>query len=438
MMNNASNGLPKERKLKDTLIIDRWGFLIAVVVGAAAILAGKWVELPQWQVTSCAIATMLLYAVILGMSPRFSLREDQAGDNLYYLGLLLTLVSLGWALHAFDESGGAGQIVQSFGMALATTGVGLALRVVFNQMRQNLVQIEKESRMQLAQAASALRAELDQVVVSMNDFRRVTQQATAESFLELKDVVDSAVKKCADGLVATSEDIAKRLATAFEGLEQQARRFEESASTMVGSLEAYTQAMGRISGATQAVDTDVAALAKAATTAERGLHALIKRTTEIQAAQAALREAAAASQQVLVTQKEVATNLKSTVEGLGAQLTTAASAWQAVVGGAREQIAAEHAKTFSILDQQIEVLQQEQGKALQNLTATLAATVEALKEHQTNMAIELEKSRGYTLKVHNALAEMTDELASRLAPATVRKATAENASQGSVHLTLLD
>lgn len=71
MFVHAGRGLPRDRELANLMIVDRWGFVITVVVGAFGILAGKSMDLPQWQVTAFAVATILLYA-LFWRSPRGS------------------------------------------------------------------------------------------------------------------------------------------------------------------------------------------------------------------------------------------------------------------------------------------------------------------------------------------------------------------------------
>src|SRR5205823_5195428 len=112
-------------------------------------------------VTSIPVAIMLLYALCVKFLPFFRLREDQAGDNLYYMGFLFTLTSLGVSLYQFRADGPAEEIVQNFGVAVGSTIAGVALRVLFNQMRLDPVDVEQSARLELAEAARRVRKELD-------------------------------------------------------------------------------------------------------------------------------------------------------------------------------------------------------------------------------------------------------------------------------------
>src|SRR3546814_17959688 len=72
------------------------------------------------------------------------------------------------------------QIIANFGLALATTIAGLALRILFTQMREDPVEIEREARRDLAEATSRLKAELDTSVIELSSFRRATAPSLAE------------------------------------------------------------------------------------------------------------------------------------------------------------------------------------------------------------------------------------------------------------------
>lgn len=372
MFVRAGGGLPRDRELANLMIVDRWGFVITVAVGAFGILAGKSMALPQWQVTAFAVTTILLYALVLAISPRFSLREDQAGDNLYYVGLLLTLTSLGWALYAFDESGGARQIVQSFGMALATTVVGLALRVWFNQMRQNLVQIEKESRIELAEAAGALRAELIQTVVSMSDFRRLIQQAIAEAFVDMEGLVKASVEGLAKDLGKTGEDVGERLAAAFGRLEQHALRFEGAAARMAQSVDAHAGTLERVSQTSAAAGAALSGLANGIGAADREVSALAGRMTALADAEERLAKALLATEQRVAAQTETADRLRSAVDVLDAQVRAAATRWEATMGAAVCRFADAESRVPSPFTQAV-------SRALRALKRTLKAMAKRLR-----------------------------------------------------------
>lgn len=180
----ASGAVAYVDRLRD--FIDKWLFFVFFVLGATAIVALKIAEFAQWQVTTAPVALMFLYALYTYFSPGFRLREDRIADNLYYLGFLYTLTSLAYSLYLFSQDqGGTTAIIANFGIALVTTIVGLALRVLFSQLREDPLEFEREARHDLSEAVHHLKTELDQSVLEFNSFRRALQQGLQEGFDEM-------------------------------------------------------------------------------------------------------------------------------------------------------------------------------------------------------------------------------------------------------------
>lgn len=180
----ASGAIIHLDRLRD--YADKWLFFIFFLAGAGAIWFMKEAEFPQWQVTAAPVCLMLLYALYASLSPGFRLREDRAADNLYYLGFLYTLTSLAYSLYLFSQDqGGTTAIISNFGIALMTTIVGLALRVLFSQLREDPLEFEREARHDLSEAVQHLKTELDQSALEFSSFRRALQQTLQEGMDEM-------------------------------------------------------------------------------------------------------------------------------------------------------------------------------------------------------------------------------------------------------------
>jgi chromosome segregation ATPase len=405
---------PLETASREAMWIDRWGFLTCFLIGATWILVTKFVGFPQLLITAVTIGIMVFYAVIIWKAPRMSLREDQAGDNLYYLGLLLTLISLGYALFVFDVTAGTQQIVQSFGLALATTIAGLALRVWFNQMRQNIIQVEKEVRFALTEAANRLRAELDQTVVALNDFSRTTVQSTADGIAEIRERIETALEKSAETLTSSHSDVSDRLKTAFERLEGHSDKFQKSAADMASSVEEHTVALQNISSGATVLDKNIDALVKASTTAEHGLNALIKRTQEMQAAHTTLQSALTTGNELLEKQSDVTAELQRVVETLGAQLASAAGKWEQEVDSALQGVTQKNEQGFSLFTRELERLQERQVQALRGLSEATEDIGQTLRNHRDTLRSELSDARAYSTQIQSSLAEVADAIVAKL------------------------
>jgi len=215
-------------------------FFVVFVCGTATVVWMKSRDFNQIAVTAVPVALILLYAAIVTLVPYFRIREDQAGDNCYYLGFLFTLVSLSLALGTFVSSRGGEQIVEDFGIALASTITGLVLRVMFNQMRQDPVEIEREARLELAAAAQRLRSELDQAALEINAFRRATQQAIADGFEEFSVKTRNTLDHTLARYEEATQTWTERIRRTFEAVYDNSHRLAELSDKVVNELEVVT------------------------------------------------------------------------------------------------------------------------------------------------------------------------------------------------------
>ena len=179
-------------------------FFGVVVLGAGYIVFSKLNGFSALQVTLVPVLIMIAYASALGLARLFRLRDDQSGDNLYYMGFLFTLTSLAVSLYQFSSDGSAEQIVQNFGIAIGSTIAGITLRIFFNQMRRDPVEVEHTARLELANASRRVRRELDSTVIEFGSFRRATQQSITDAVGE----IDGLLKEAKDRIVGQLQDFA--------------------------------------------------------------------------------------------------------------------------------------------------------------------------------------------------------------------------------------
>lgn len=172
--------LPRRRFFDD--MPDKGVFVLAATAGFAMIFLMKLWDYNPHHVAAMAVIFMLIYGIAVMRIPAVTMRPDRLGDNFYYLGFIYTLASLSSALSRL--SGGAdlsNEVLGSFGIALVTTIVGIAGRVVFVQFRGNLDDIEERSRVELAAAASELRAHLSASVREFEVFHTALLQTLRET-----------------------------------------------------------------------------------------------------------------------------------------------------------------------------------------------------------------------------------------------------------------
>ncbi len=243
-------------------------FLFFVVVGCAYIVMAKLADIDPFYVTFVPVGIMLGYALLIYSARALRLRDDQSGDNLYYMGFLYTLTSLGVSLYQFTASRAAEEIVQNFGIAIGSTITGIGLRVIFNQMRRDPVEVERIMRLELAEAARRVRRELDTTVVEFGYHRRSAQQAAADSFRHVTEKFDEVVGKFLDSL----KEITAKLTEPIEAASRRSEVVIAEAGTNIGaSLAASTQ---RLEGETEKLSTQVGAIATALEAVVSKLHSM--------------------------------------------------------------------------------------------------------------------------------------------------------------------
>jgi DNA-binding FrmR family transcriptional regulator len=185
-MLSAQSSIPETIRIETTNRVDHWIFMFAVLLGGGAIISLKssFIHIPDVDMLGILVPVIVmgLYACAVTLVPRTRLRLDQAGDNLYYLGFTYTLCSLAITLYRFQATEGAADyIVSNFGIALATTIVGVVFRVWLHQMRDDPLELEREVRSELTEAVSRLRAEIDHAIREFNHFNRTLQQSAQEA-----------------------------------------------------------------------------------------------------------------------------------------------------------------------------------------------------------------------------------------------------------------
>ena len=162
-------------------IADKSLFLIFVFSGAAFIVLCKLLRTPVYYIYIVPVCLMVIYAIFCYRSPYFKLRLDKAGDNLYYIGFLYTLSSLGVSLYqAATNENNQEAIISNFGIALITTFCGVAGRVFFTQLRDTPYEVEQETVSSLNETARKLKGELYATLTDFNIFRTAIIQSTIE------------------------------------------------------------------------------------------------------------------------------------------------------------------------------------------------------------------------------------------------------------------
>ncbi len=160
-------------------------FAAVTIGGMIFIWSAKLAAWSTFVVTAVPLVLMAIYFLASISLAGFRLHNEQAGDNLYYMGFLFTLSSLGVSLYLFAGETSIETIVRNFGIAVTSTIAGVTLRILFNQMRRDPIDIERSARHELAEMTRRVRTELDTSSREFSNYRRVSNQMLTEGFEEI-------------------------------------------------------------------------------------------------------------------------------------------------------------------------------------------------------------------------------------------------------------
>ncbi len=180
-------------------------FALTTLLGVIYIVAAKLLGFHPALVTMFPVLLMSVYALVVIFARRLRLRDDQTGDNFYYMGFIFTLTSLAISLYQFGRGGHVDEIVSNFGIAVSSTIAGIAFRIFFNQVRRDPVEVEQASRLDLADASRKVRRELDVILQELAHFRRTNQQMLDEGYSEIR----TKLTETADAMLAEIDRFSK-------------------------------------------------------------------------------------------------------------------------------------------------------------------------------------------------------------------------------------
>lgn len=328
-------------------------FIVIAISGAVLIWFLKSIDASPAFTVSVPVSLIVLYCSLAWKSEFFYIREDQIGDNAYYLGFLFTLSSLAYALWRFqmDQGSDPTDIIGSFGVALWSTIIGIALRVFFSQMRQDSQDIDKEAREKIAQAANLLAQDLYQATHTFNSYTKALQQSVSEAYLSAQEVSQKTINslenlnKKIESTEAPSGIINRKIDAIFSDLENVTGKLSKLANQQSNSINNVLGASEKLVSGIDSVNSQI--------------HSMKDNTNVIQ-----------------MSVKNVQ-QVSDVLEGLK--------------------------RSVSNISESVDAFNVQQLQALQNIT-----------KHAEAMDKQLERSRKYTEETHSSLASMTKTLWEKL------------------------
>ncbi|MCY3965071.1 MAG: hypothetical protein OXG83_08535 [Acidobacteria bacterium] len=219
-------------------------FLAFFLGGGVLILLMKSLTASPLLAVVLPVVLMGSYACLLVEWPDLRPRYDFAGDNFYYLGFLYTLISLAISLYQFNTEGATSAIITNFGLALTSTILGLAGRILLNQPRDE-EEAEARAREDLARANRRLRAEMEYSIDEFQQFRAEARRVFEQ--------LDQGVTGAGAALERQLEHLESGAAR-FGALRQRVGEVDEAAAAAVRDIQAQRE---RFVSESQAVSDSV-------------------------------------------------------------------------------------------------------------------------------------------------------------------------------------
>jgi len=423
--------LPRLKMFSD--MPDRGLFVIFIAIGFVLIVGVKtyiWrmgiAEHRTLEITVLTAILMIAYGVLAYRVPDVRMRPDRLGDNFYYMGFIFTLASMSAALVQLQSGDEVGALISSFGIALASTILGIAGRVFFVQMRTEVEDIEERVRQDLLAAANELKGQLGAATRDLDSFRTGIQQAIHERFEET-------ATSFSEVLSAQIERLREAVERTILATQEAFREHEAAAARLVSVGISVTEASNRLATRLDAVsvpsdvlDRQLAVVAdrvgSVVTNFEQAAEAERGRYIELSEGAAQLRRVVTQIATQLAKLQEVSRGLGEAVEPaqkLNDRVTTTSKSLESVRGavvGLVQSIGEVQAAAGSMADaatahgQALTAASRIQGEA-----ATAAAR--DADAARVSVQEDLAASRAAVVEVQKALTEMVQAITVGLGPA---------------------
>ena len=202
-----------------------------------------------------AVGIIIAYVVFITISKKRTVYSlDRASDNAYYLGLMFTLTSLSYSLGKltflgnFDDGSVVEDLLPDFGIALASTIVGIGGRIYLQEHRQSdPVDAEMQARHELGMAVRVMRAKVGLVISDLNRLSNQTNHSLTELRSSIAKTLEADAVQHSTSLQSATEGIGK-LTDQLRGQTEDVSKFT------IQTAENFDLILERISGQLQGVE----------------------------------------------------------------------------------------------------------------------------------------------------------------------------------------
>jgi hypothetical protein len=401
--------------------VARVPFIAMAIVGITILLTLKWYGFNAVNVSLAAVGLLLTYAAMVYWVPHLRIREDQLGDNCYYLGFLFTLTSLGYALWQFSLSSDATEIIANFGIALASTIAGIMLRVFINQVRKDVLETERDARIALTETIVNMRVQLDEATIAMRAFCKRAEQIT-------EDTIRNAASRSDEALASNTSKVGETTTTVLEHIDEAFSEFAENSKQLnqisSGTVKALKTLLTRIEKIDSPSDAIVRKLEPVIGVAERAANSLRER---MQADELSIEKVASRFSELNERMEGAGEWIEAAGSGL-AKVSEASMRATTAASNAAEQLAglaqtteravreqerlAKEARESS--ERSFDALMESHNQVMRAMEQNLAAVSGALKTHAEAMTEEIARAHRMSTNTGTALADLADTVAARV------------------------
>lgn len=311
----------------------RWYFIAATCIGSAGIILGlptRSAPLVSAVLTiGVPLAAMALYLVAAYHHDPLNFSTHQFADSVYYIGFLLTLISMIVSLFALAtplsgelELGG---VVSRFGVALATTVVGLMIRIYLTNFRITIDDSVGRTEAALSKAGANLRKHLEDTSRELISQQKLINTTLATALAE----TGTAIAAASDAYKEAAGNSTKIFEDAASSAEKTIRESTEVASGLI------SDSAGSVSAALDQAQALLSKSAEVLGRSSRGLQSAFERTTRdteanldraTRAAGAALATAAEAGSEAQLRMTNRTNSLSEALDQITSQATNASTA----------------------------------------------------------------------------------------------------------------
>jgi len=189
------------------------------------------------------------YSVFIFNKGKNVLNLDQLGDSVYYLGFILTLWALIFALYDLSKNPNAEDIISKFAIALVTTVVGIFIRVFMSQFSPAQEDINEMSESMLSDTALSLKTQLDVTITTFTGLVDELSRKTSESLEKNSIELSAFLKENTEEFSKSSKKVIQNINSASDTLIEKTNSLDQSLGSLNSTTESFNQNLNTLNSA---------------------------------------------------------------------------------------------------------------------------------------------------------------------------------------------